>query len=383
MYRHGGLPRPASRLAHRFALTLAIASVFFATRATAQDTPFRINEDAAAIPRGSVRVGVSAEFSYVDELRESGGKRIPLGRRFGFDSTADNVVASATVATTRLPLSLAYGITSWLSIGASAPLVRRRVELSLDTNLRQVSPPPSPQRTRLADRSAVGSFTNTNIGDVDITARISLFDSFRGKAPLRFRVAAEGGVRLGTGPSRSTSNQVDPGAGDGQNDILAAAFVDAALGARWSFTVAGSRTTQRPDRQTIVSSDSVYPSRRISTGVERDLGDMTSLMVTPRYRLTRYIEFAASVSHRSKTTDRYTGAVPAEGWGLSAPPTGAYSATYAALGIVFSTLPNGHAIGPWPVDLFFEHNRIVHSSGATLPDVRVDRLGGRMYVKLF
>jgi hypothetical protein len=106
-------------------------------------------------------------------------------------------------------------------------------------------------------------------------------------------------------------------------------------------------------------------------------------MVTPRYRLTRYIELAASVSHRSRTADRYTGAVPAEGWGLAAPPTGRYSSTHAAIGVVFSTTPNGGAIGSWPVDLFFEHSRIVRSSGATIPDVRVDRLGGRLYAKLF
>ena len=381
MYRHGGLPRPAPRLAHSFALTLAIASVFFAVRVGAQDTPFRIRDDAATVPAGALRVGISADFAYADQLRQANGNRVPLGRRLGFDSTADNVVASATVAITRLPLSLEYGITRWLSIGASAPLVRRRVEASADTNVRQA--PASPVRTRLKDPSAIGSFTRTNIGDVDLTARLGLFDNFRGRAPVRFRVTAEGGIRLGAGPSRPSNSQVDAGAGDGQNDILAAVFGDVALGRRWSATIAGSRTWQRADRQTIVSADSVYPSEQIRGSVERDLGDLTSLMIAPRYRLTRYIEFSASASHRSKTADRYAGALPADGWGLVALPTGSYNVTYASLGLVFSTMPDGRAIGPWPVDLFFEHSRIVHSSGATIPDVRVDRLGGRMYVKLF
>jgi hypothetical protein len=380
MYRHGGLARPALRLAYRLALTLAIASVFFAVRAAAQNTPFRIDDDAAAVPRGVLRVGIGADFAYADQLRQPGGKRAPLGARLGFDPTADNVVANATVSITRIPISLEYGITRWLSIGASVPLVRRRVEASVDTNVRQAPAPPV--RTRLTDLSAISGFTNANLGDVDITARVALYDGFRSKAPLRFRLAAEGGMRLGSGQSRPVNKQIDPGAGDGQNDVLASVHAEAALGARWSLAAAGSRTWQRPDRQTVVSTDSVYPSERIQR-VDRDLGDLTALMIAPRYRLTRYIQLAASVSHLAKTTDRYTGGTPSEGWGLIAEPLGSYDATRAGIGIVFSTTPNGGAIGPWPVDLVFEHSQIVHSSGATIPNIRVDRMGGRLYVKLF
>src|SRR6476661_6758789 len=302
MHRHGGPARPPFRLANRLALALAIASVFFAPRAHAQDALLRLDEDAATVPRGTLRFGVGADFSYVDQLREPNGHRIPLGRRIGFDSATDNVTASAAVSITRLPFSLDYGVTRWLTIGASAPLVRRRVEVSADTNVLQ-SPGP-PRRMRLTDPSAITGFTRTNVGDVDFTARLALFDSYRGNAPLRFRLAAQGGFRLGAGPSRASNNMIDPGAGDGQNDVIAAVFADAALGGRWSISLAGSQTWQRPDRQTIVSADSVYPSRQVHS-VERDLGDFRSLMVSPRYRLTRYIQLAASASQTSKTADRY------------------------------------------------------------------------------
>ena len=381
MHRHGGSGRPPFRLATRLALALAIASVFFAVRAEAQDALFRIDEDAATIPGGTLRFGVAADFSYVDELRQTDGKRVPLGRRLGFDTAADNVVASAAVSITRLPVSLEYGVSRWLTVGVSAPLVRRRVEVSVDTNVQQ--PPGITPRTRLADASAISGFTRTNVGDIDVTARIALIDTYRGHSPLRVRLAAQGGMRLGAGPSRSANNMLDPGAGDGQNDVIAAVFADAALGGRWSVSLAGAQTWQRPDLQTIVSTDSVYPSQQVQGSVERDLGDIRSVMITPRYRLTRYIQLAASASQLTKTADRYTGAVPAEGWGLIAPPTGGYGITRAGVGIVFSTMPNGRAIFRWPVDLVFEHSRIVHSSGVTVPDVRLDRLGGRMYVKLF
>ena len=382
MSRHGGQrrPPPASRPVSRLALTLAIASVFFAVSARAQDAPFRIDADAAPVPRGVLRFGISADFSYVDQLRLAGGGRAPLGRRLGFDSTTDNVVASAAVAMTRLPVTLEYGVTRWLSVGVSAPLVRRRVEVSADTNVQLVRTAP---RTRLTDPSALSSFTHTNVGDVDATARLRLFDTFNGKSPLRFRLAAEGGVRIGTGPSRRANNMIDPAASDGQNDLLASVFADLALGGRWSVSLAGAHTWQRPDRQTVVSADTVYPSRRIRGSVDRDLGDVTALMVTPRYRLTRYIQLATAASRVAKTADRYSGAEPADGWGLIAPPVAAFNATRVGVGIVFSTLPNGRSIGPWPVDLVFEHSRIVHSGGATIPDIRVDRLGGRVYMKLF
>src|SRR6476469_1139151 len=118
MHRHGGTVRPPTRLSARLALTLAIASVFFAARAHAQDVPFRLDADAATVPARVLRFGVSADFAFVDQLRQPDGKRIPLGRRLGFDST-DNVVASAAVSITRLPISLEYGVTRWLTIGAS------------------------------------------------------------------------------------------------------------------------------------------------------------------------------------------------------------------------------------------------------------------------
>jgi len=381
MHRHGGTGRPPSRLATRLALALAIASVFFAVRARAQEPVLRIDEDAATVPSRTLRFGVSADFSFADQLRQPNGDRIPLGRRLGFDSATDNVVASAAVSITRLPLSIEYGVTRWLTIGASAPLVRRRVEASADTNVQQ--PPRTAPKTRLTDPGAVTGFTHTNVGDVDVMARVALIDSYGSKAPLRFRLAAQGGMRLGAGPSRFTNNMLDPGAGEGQNDVIASLFADAALGGRWSVSLAGSQTWQRPDRQAIVSADSVFPSHQVHGSVERDLGDIRAVTIIPRYRLTPYIQLAASASQLTKTADRYTGAAPAEGWGLIAPPTAACGITRAGVGIVFSTMPNGRAIWRWPVDLVFEHSRIVHSSGATVPDLRVDRLGGRMYVKLF
>jgi hypothetical protein len=382
MHRHGGSVRPPTRLAVRLALAIAIASVFFAVPVAAQVALPRIDEDAALVPSGMLRFGVATDFEFTEQLRQASGTRVPLARRLGFDSATDNIVASAAVSITRLNLSLEYGVTRWLTVGASAPLVRRRVEAAADTNARQ-APPATPPQTRVTDFSSLMGFTRTNVGDVDFTAKVALLDLSRRDAASRLRVSAGGGFRLAAGPSRTASSMLDPGAGDGQNDVLASVAADATLGSRWSVAAVASRTWQRPDHQAIVAPDSLFPSQQVRRDVARDLGDYTAIMLAPRYRLTRYIQFAASATQLNKTADRYDGAGPAEGWGLVAAPTGKFGVTRAGLGLVFSTMPSGRAIGPWPAEIVFEHSRIVHSSGADVPDTRIDRLGGRVYIKLF
>ena len=386
MHRHGGSVRPPTRLAARLALAFAIASVFFAVPIAAQfASPVaapRIDEDAAVVPRGVLRFGVATDFEFTEQLRQPNGTRVPLARRLGFDSATDNVVASAAVSITRLNLSLEYGVTRWLTLGASAPLVRRRVEASADTNVRQ-APPATPAQTRVTDFASLTGFTRTNLGDVDFTAKVALLDISRRGAASHLRVSAGGGFRLAAGPSRTASSMLDPGAGDGQNDVLASLAADVTLGRRWSLAAVASRTWQRPDHQTIVAPDSLFPSEQVRRDAARDLGDYTAIMIAPRYRLTQYIQFGASVTQLNRTADRYDGAPPAEGWGLVAAPTGSFGVTRAGLGLVFSTMPSGHAIGPWPAEIVFEHSRVVHSSGADVPDTRIDRLGGRVYIKLF
>ncbi|HEX8848899.1 MAG TPA: hypothetical protein VF761_05125 [Gemmatimonadaceae bacterium] len=376
MHRHGGSNRPRTRPA----LTLAIASVFFAAAAPlrAQAPIFGIGDDAALVAPRTLRFGVRADFLYADALRRANGDRVPLASSLGFGAN-DGVSVSAAVSETRLPIMLEYGVIRRLTLGVSAPMVRRRVEIAADTAFRKASAPPP--TTRLADLSALASLNHTNVGDIDFSARIGLIDGFASRAPLRMRLSVEGVFRLGAGPSRNASVFVDPGAGDGQNDVELRVLGDVAVGRVLTVSARAAHTVQRPDRQLVVYADTVFPSRQFRRAVDRDLGDITTVEVTPKVRLTRFIAIALDVTHRTKTADSYDGAAPAAGWGLVAEPAGGYSATHAGFGIVFSTGPG--AIGSWPVDLQFQHSRIVHSSGAAIPDFSLDQIGGRVYIKLF
>lgn len=376
MHRHGGTARPRIRLA----LTLAMASVFFAAAAplAAQVPIFGIGDDAALVARNTLRFGVRADFLYADALRRANGERVPLASSLGFPS-GSNVSVVANVSETRLPITIEYGLLRRLTLGVSAPLVRRRVEIAADTAHRTSGTPIPPPR--LTDLSALTSLNHTNVGDIDFSARLRLFDDFASRSPLRMRVAVEGVFRLGAGPSRNGSVFLDPGTGDGQNDIEARVLGDFGIGRRVVISARAAHTIQRPDRQTVVYADSVFPPRRIAHGVQRDLGDVTTIEITPKYSLTRFLALALDVTQRVKTADSYAGPAPAPGWGLIAEPAGQYSATRLGFGVVFSTGPG--AIGSWPVDLQFQHSRIVHSSGAAIPDLSLDQIGGRVYIKLF
>ena len=550
MYRQGGHSRHTGiERTFAIALSLASASVFFGVRLGAQDLPFGVGEDASLVPRGSLRFAIHAEFSFADQLRRADGSRVPLGSLLASDSmgirdlpalsTAERALqtaanqpalrlfvgrteASAAVSVTRIPIALEYGVTRWLTLGVSAPLVRRHVDVVVNPNARGadgnvgLNPALNPGSTagnallaatglfnsqfataesdfraaltqcrsnpagsgcgvvladsgllsasqsvreaivgvygdgtqlapfvplsgsaaqlgisanvaslrqRFADASAAGASitvpttgapigpqfpltaaelstyvtdtghglgaadlgrsSHTNIGDVDFTAKIALYDGFRRRSTgVRLRSAVTGTFRIGAGPSRNPSNFLDPGAGDGQNDIEIRSSNDIAIGRRFAASIIAGQTWQRPDRQVVRSGTALFlvPATRVT--VDRDLGDITAIDVIPRFSITKFLAVAATGSFRRKTADRYTGGTPSARWGLVGMPLGAYSETRAGLGVVYSTRASGRGIGGAPVELIFQHARTVHNSGSDVALVNVDQLGGRIYFRL-
>jgi hypothetical protein len=548
MHRQGGWIRH-TRTGRAFAVTfsLASASIFFgAGPLRAQDLPFGVGEDASLVPRGAVRFGMHADFGFADQLRLANGDRVPLGTLLASDSLGATALpalsaaerslqtatglsslrlfigrteASAAVSVTKIPISLEYGVTRWLTLGVSAPLVRRHVDVVINPNaggangnvglnpaldpnstagITQIqatqafntqfaaaeaqfraalasciASPGGPGCSRVLQDSALvgmsqaarvaivsvyggvttaapfvplgssaaqqainatvialrqrftaardagasitvptagapigpifpltsaqfasyvtdpnvglgaadlGRFSHTNIGDVDVSAKIALYDGFRARnAGVRLRSAVTGTFRIGAGPSRNASDFLDPGAGDGQNDIEVRVTNDIGIGRRFATTVAAAQTWQRPDRQVIRSGSALFLGASTRTTVERDLGDITALDIIPRVAVTKFIALAVTGSFRHKTADRYTGGSPSSQWGLVSLPLGAYTETRAGLGVVYSTRSNGRGIGGAPVELIFQHARTVQSSGSPIALMNVDQLGGRIY----
>lgn len=542
MQRQGGADR---RRPHPVLFALALASVFFAQGAAAQELPFGIGEDAALPPAGTLRFAVRSDFTFSDEIRRADGSRATLGSLLtggplgaaeipslrpvesalrtagglpGFTLSLGGTTADAAVTVTRIPLALEYGVARWLSLGVSVPLVRRHVDVQLRPNASGVSgnvgvnpyfasgtsrttaiafhtsvlnaetsfaaalnqcnqnpggagcaavlgnatlasdaaalrlamatvygggsanpsafvplagsdiqaaigariaalraafqqvrdagaavevpDAPAPDAATEAvgtqllgdfvtdptiglGASEIRPFTHTNLGDIDASVRLALFDGFRGESFVRLRSAVTATFRIGAGPSRDPANFVDPGSGDGQNDLELRVASDVAVGPRFAASVIVGQTWQRPDRQRVRAGEALFLDAAATRTVERDLGDVTMVDVIPRLSMTRFIALSASASHRRKGADRYEGGAPSGGWGLIAAPTGAFHETRAGLGVVFSTREAKRGIAGAPVEIVYQHARTIASGGATVPITATDQIGGRIYFRLF
>ncbi|MGQ0765503.1 MAG: hypothetical protein ACT4OZ_07550 [Gemmatimonadota bacterium] len=162
------------------------------------------------------------------------------------------------------------------------------------------------------------------IGDMEVGARVLLFDSFGGGVPQQ---AAMGGVRtrltagviyrLGSTQWKLPGVFADPGTGDAQNDIEGLVAADVALGRRFWFSVLGRYTNQLSDVERIrvpTAAHDPFPGFASEAQLERNLGDAISLTVSPRLIIASSAAIGASWLYYNKTADSYRYS--------AAPPTG-------------------------------------------------------------
>jgi hypothetical protein len=371
MHRHGGATRSVARLA------LALAGFFFAVTLGAQ-TIIVPRSDLSLPPSGTLRIGIRGEFFGADELRDDDGLA-PLASRFDFGQR--RVRASASASITRVPITLEYGLVRWLSVGVTIPLVRRQVTVAVDT-LARVAGDTAMRRIDLEAVATSGTFTHTNLGDVEATLTIGAWQSAAPSRGLGARAAVAVTGRIATGQERPLNNYFDPGSGDGQPDVEVAAGVQLGFGRRLAAGVIATHTLQQRDEQSLIVADTMFPAARVVAGVARDLGDITTVTVAPRYTLTRFLDFVAGGRWVRKGEDSYDGAVPDPAWGLIALPRESFDETRVTLGFDFSTRSSQHGtIGSWPLDMTLRYEWPVASSGARLPVVRTAVVGGRLYAR--
>jgi hypothetical protein len=169
----------------------------------------------------------------------------------------------------------------------------------------------------------LGLVERSHIGDIELGAKLLLFDSFGGLARSRtpgrgvgFRLAVGGLARLGTGQAERPDDILDIGTGDGQTDIEGNAAADIVIGrrlwasvvARYGVQMADERRVRIPD----VGRDPFLGSYREQT-VSRDLGDYMEVQATPRYVYNDYISASVSWTYRRKAQDTYTGTFSVNG----------------------------------------------------------------------
>ena len=240
----------------------------------------------------------------------------------------------------------------------------------------------------LAGIGSAGQVERYGIGDVEFGAKFLVLDTF-GRLPdatrphaLAVRLAVGGVYRYGRNSADSASTPLDIGIGDGQNDVEGRAWLDMAMGPRFSVGIAGRYGVQQPDEP-----EMALPGTLPGT-VERDLGDYMELDISPRVAVGRSLALAGFWSMRQKDEDTYTGTLTGgDGQPVDASLLGLGSETReqrAGAGVAFSTMDAyGRGRTNIPLDISYLYTRTVSGSGRLTMHRAEHRITGRVYLRLF
>lgn len=269
-------------------------------------------------------------------------------------STATSLIASAT--------AFARGVNSIFSTSPFVPIVGTDAQLTLEARVAAFKaayasfapfgvPPittsgPFASQNRLTVTDAQRILTETafgivaeplapvrrsHLGDIDIGAKFSVYDSFDGSTEARmsphglnFRTAVGGIVRLPTGQIESPNNLVDLGTGRGVAALEGRWFGDLLVGSHFwqSFVVRFNKPFADKQEMRIIdlpSEELAFVYRRQT--VDRQLGSAFEFETTPRIVLNDFFAVSGQYVYRRKNQDHYKGkfTIPTTVTGLSAP----------------------------------------------------------------
>ena len=169
----------------------------------------------------------------------------------------------------------------------------------------------------------LGLVERSHIGDIELGAKLLLFDSFGGVARSRtpghgvgIRIAVGGLARLGTGQAERPDDILDIGTGDGQTDLEGNGAADIVIGRRFWTSIVARYGVQMADERRLripeLARNPFVAAYREET-VSRNLGDYMELQATPRYVYNDYLSASANWTYRRKAEDTYTGTFSVNG----------------------------------------------------------------------
>jgi hypothetical protein len=169
----------------------------------------------------------------------------------------------------------------------------------------------------------LGVVERSHLGDIEVGAKVLLFDSFGGVTRARsgqrtkgFRLAVGGLARLGTGQTDRPNELADVAPGTARTDVEGNGALDMVFGRRlWGIRRRPHRRSA-PGRTAVAHSgcpaQSVHGGIREQT-VTRDLGDYMEFEASPRYVYNDYISLSLHWRYRRKAEDKYTGTFTVDG----------------------------------------------------------------------
>ena len=238
----------------------------------------------------------------------------------------------------------------------------------------------------------------SHIGDIEVSAKVLVFNSFgaadRGRFAMRTAVGAA--LRLATGKEDDPDDAFDVPTGDGQTDIELRSAVDVGVSRRFVTSLRARYTMQLRDevvaRITDDPADVFAPAYR-RQAIERNLGDIIEVDLVPRYALNEYFAVVGQYLLRRKAEDEYSGryTVPGSITGIGEIQLDAATLARetrateqrAGLGFTFSLQPAARAGQVRrPIDLSYLHSWTVHGSGGNQPKWSMDVLQVRIAASL-
>jgi len=246
------------------------------------------------------------------------------------------------------------------------------------------------------------TITRQGIGDIELSTKLRLFDSFgfgsdttryqaRG---LNIRQSVGAAFRLGTGTIDQPDHYLDVGTGQGQNDIEVRSFTDVVYGRRFFGSLIARYTVQLADEQMLRITDrpeQVFAPAYRERLVNRNLGDQLELVFTPRWTLSDYFSVGAQYLFRHKAEDVFSGTytvTPAESGLPTALTLDASTLRFetaatehrAGLGITFSSVA-AHSRGKakLPIEIQYLNSRTITGSGGAVPKLSIHEVQLRFY----
>jgi hypothetical protein len=238
---------------------------------------------------------------------------------------------------------------------------------------------------RLVERS--------NIGDIEATAKLLLFDTFDDTTGgFGVRAAIGGAYRFATGQEDNPDDLFDVPTGDGQNDVEVRAATDIRFARRVALSVRGRYTMQLAD-ETVAripsAAGDIFPPAYSAQTVERNLGDIVEIDAVPRYAVSEHFSIVAQYLFRRKAEDEYTGTFTIPG-----ATTGIGDIVLDATMLQRETAATEHRVGAgftfsmsrgrgstglrWPIEISYLHGQTIHGSGGNQPKWTVDVLQVRI-----
>jgi hypothetical protein len=248
------------------------------------------------------------------------------------------------------------------------------------------------------------SVHRSHIGDIDLGAKFSVFDTFNGSTEARmspkglnFRTAVGGMLRLPTGQIESADNFIDLGTGRGAVAIEGRWFTDVLVGSRFweSFVIRFNKPFADDETMRIIDlpNEELAPLYRRQT-VHRQLGSAFEFETAPRIVLNDFFAVSAWYMYRHKQQDHYTGTFT-----IPAATTGFADITLDASTLDLETEQKEHRFGGGisfsnlfsfeqgkakiPFEVTYLHWQTTKGEGGNQPKFFTDQIQMRLYARIF